>query len=149
MKYRMFLLLPFDIIIIKENSDVHFEYENLHHTFFGTIQILYNFYGVIITLTICSTPIPFTGTCSITIYIYTTCSIIFTWIVITWWNYKFKENKKHKSVMGTFIKYSNIKYMKMFLCLYKIIYYGLLKCYTFIRRPAEYIRLKTNESKCH
>jgi len=52
MMNRMFLFLPFDIIIIKENSDVHFEYENLPHTFFGTIQILYNFYNVIITLTI-------------------------------------------------------------------------------------------------
>jgi hypothetical protein len=32
----MFLFLPFDIIIIKENSDVHLEHENLHHPIFGT-----------------------------------------------------------------------------------------------------------------
>ena len=47
----------------------------------------------LITCTICSVPVPVTGTCSITIYIYTTCSIIFTWIVNTWWNWKIKGIK--------------------------------------------------------
>jgi len=41
-----------------------------------------------LTLTICSVPVPITGTCSITIYIYTTCSIIFTGIINTWWDWK-------------------------------------------------------------
>jgi hypothetical protein len=53
-----------------------------------------------ITLTICSVPVPVTGTCSITIYIYTTCSIIFTWVVITWWNY----NIEKKNLSSYYIK---------------------------------------------
>ena len=45
------------------------------------------------TCTICSVPVPVTGTCSITIYIYTTGSIIFTRIVNTWRNWKIKGIK--------------------------------------------------------
>ena len=51
----------------------------------------------LITCTICSVPVPVTGTCSITIYIYTTGSIIFTWIVDTWW-----DCRKNKNVLQWF-----------------------------------------------
>ena len=47
----------------------------------------------LITCTICSVPVSVTGTCSITIYIYTTGSIIFTRIVNTWRNWKIKGIK--------------------------------------------------------